>query len=75
MNIKSPLKRYSVFGGGGNAFHSLLTKKVKDLCMYSKLNVESSNLVLSPCKLYLTFLRLKNLLSNIGCSVAIQALV
>ena len=54
MNIKSPLKRYSVsVTVGGNAFHSLLTKKVKDLCIYSKLNGGSSNLVLSPRKLLL----------------------
>ena len=36
---------------GGNAFHSLLPKKVKDRCTHSKLNGRSSNHLLSLRKL------------------------
>ena len=46
-HFKSPPKRKMSLDAliiGGNAFHSLLPKKVKDQCTHSKLNGGSSNL-------------------------------
>ena len=44
---------------GSKVFHSLLAKKVKDLCMHSKLKDGRSSLEPRPRKLFETFLKLK----------------
>lgn len=44
---------------GSKVFYRLLAKKVKDLCMHSKLKDGGSSLEPRPCELFETFLKLK----------------
>ena len=57
---------------GSKVFHSLLAKKVKDLCMHSKLKDGRSSLEPRPRKLFETFLKLKS--TNIRCVLIVQTL-
>ena len=58
---------------GSKVFHSLLAKKVKDLCMHSKLKDGRSSLEPRPRKQFETFLKLKS--TSIRCVLIVQTLV
>ena len=59
---------------GGSAFQSLLAKNEKDQCKNSRLKGGKSSLVLSPRKLYGTFLKWKKI-TYIRSPLIIQALI